>query len=117
LNLSDGRPPTILIVEDINWIRSGMKKSVERYGYRVAEAADDVEAFQALERESPALILTEEQLPTFDSLLARLRDRPDLHSIPIAIVNPDAEDGARLREAFLLPDYDRIASLLTSLRQ
>jgi CheY-like chemotaxis protein len=111
-----GHGSTILIVEDIDWIRSGMKRAVEHYGYRVVEATNDAEAFALLERESPALLLTEEQLPTFDALLARLRERPAWRDLPVVIVNPDADEGARHGDAYLLTDYARIVSLLTSLR-
>ena len=111
---SDGRYPTILIVEDIDWIRARMKRSVEHYGYRVAEATDDVEAVEVAERESPKLILTEEQLPTFDALLARVREHPAFRNVPVVIVNPDADEGARHGDAFVLTGYERIASLLNS---
>ena len=107
--------PTILIVEDIDWIRSGMKKAVEHEGYRAVEAKNDAEAFQLAEGESPELIVTEEELPTFDALMARLREHPTLSSIPVVIVNPDAENGARHGDAYLLADYADIASLLTVL--
>jgi CheY-like chemotaxis protein len=112
-----GYHATILIVEDIDWIRASMKRAVEHCGYRVVEATDDAEAFALLERESPALLLTEEQLPTFDALLARLRQHPAFRDLPVVIVNPDADEGARHGDAYLLPDYAQIASLLTSLRR
>jgi CheY-like chemotaxis protein len=117
MKTTGGRRSTILIVEDIDWIRSSMKRSVERYGYHVAEATNDAEAFTVLERESPAMLLTEEQLPTFDALLARLREHPAFRHLPVAIINPDAGEGARHGDAYLLADYDHIASLLTSLRR
>jgi CheY-like chemotaxis protein len=107
---------TILIVEDIDWIRSGMKRSVEHQGYRVLEATNDAGAFALLERESPAMLLTEEKLPTFDALTARLREHPAFRDLPVVIVNPDADEGARHGDAYLLTDYAHIASLLTSLR-
>jgi CheY-like chemotaxis protein len=113
----DGRPSTILIVEDIDWIRSGMKRSVERYGYRVVEATDDVEAVEVAARESIELILTEEELPTFDALMSRLHEHPTFSNIPVVIVNPDADEGARHGDAFVLTDYDRLASLLASPRE
>ncbi|MCA1564405.1 MAG: response regulator [Acidobacteria bacterium] len=114
---SDGRPATILIVEDIDWIRYGMKKSVERQGYRAAQATDDAEAFEVAERESIELILTEEKLPAFDALMARLREHPALSKVPVVIINPDAEEGARHGDAYLLTDYARISSLLAGLRR
>jgi CheY-like chemotaxis protein len=113
---TDRRGPTILVVEDIGWIRASMKKSVERCGYHVMEAADDAEAFEVAEQESIVLILTEEELPTFDALMARLHEHPSFHSVPVVIINPDAEEGARHGEAFLLTNYDSIAALLASPR-
>jgi len=109
--------PTILIVEDIDWIRSGMKKAVEHEGYHAVEARDDAEAFLIAERESPDLIVTEEELPTFNALMACLREHPTLSSVPVVIVNPDAEDGARYGDAYLLSDYADIASFLAVLRR
>jgi len=113
---SDRQQPTILIVEDIDWIRAGMKTAVEQEGYRVVEATNDTEAFQLAEREPPELILTEEELPTFATLMARLREHATLSSVPVVIVNPDAENGARYGDAYLLADYAVITSLLVVLR-
>jgi CheY-like chemotaxis protein len=111
------RRSTILIVEDIDWIRSSMKRSVEHYGYRVVEATNDAEAFALLEHESPAMLLTEEDVPTFDALTARLREHPVFRDLPVVIVNPDAEEGAHHGDAYLLTDYAHIALLLISLRR
>ena len=110
-----GQIPTILIVEDIDWIRSGMRRAVERQGYRVAEARNDAEAFGFTELQPVDLILTEEELPSFDILMARLREHPALSSVPVVIINPDADDGARLGDAYLLASYADISSLLTVL--
>ena len=109
--------PTILIVEDIDWIRSSMKLSVKSYGYRVIEATNSAEAFEVLERESPEMLLTEEDVPTFDALMARLCEHPSVHNLPVIIINPDADEGARHSGAYLLTDYAHIANLLTSLRR
>ena len=117
MNTAGGHRPTILIVEDIDWIRSGMKQSVERYGYHALEATNEAEAFEVLERESPELLLTEEELPTFNALMARLSNHPAFRNLPVVIVNPDADEGARYGDAYLLTDYAHIASLLTSLRR
>ena len=113
---NSGQPPTILIVEDIDWIRCGMKKAVEGQGYRAVEATNDAEAFELAENESIELILTEEELPTFNDLMMRVSEHPSLSSVPVAIVNPDAEDGARLYDAYLLADFADITSLLAVLR-
>ena len=111
-----GQLPRILIVEDIDWIRSAMKNAVEHEGYRAVEATNDAEAFQIAEREPPELIVTEEELPTFAALMARLRKHATLSSVPVVIVNPDAANGARHGDAYLLADYADITSLLAVLR-
>jgi DNA-binding response OmpR family regulator len=116
MNNSNRQHPTILIVEDIDWIRSGMKNAVEHEGYRAMEATNDAEAFQLAERELPELIVTEEELPTFDALMARFREHATLSSVPVVIVNPDAENGARHGNAYLLADYADITLLLAVLR-
>lgn len=112
---NSGQIPTILIVEDIDWIRSGMRKAVEREGFHVVEASSDAEALEFAELQSIDLILTEEELPTFDDLMARLREHLTLSNVPIVIINPDAEDSARLSDAYLLADYADIPSFLSVL--
>jgi DNA-binding response OmpR family regulator len=113
---SDTQPLTILIVEDRDWIRAGMKKEAEGQGFRVVEARDDQEALAIAQRQGVVLILTEEELPTFNALMDRWRENLSLGNTPVAIVNPDAEDGARYGDAYLLPDYATICSFLESHR-
>ena len=112
MNNSEKRLPTILIVEDIDWIRAGMKREVERQGYHAIEARDDSEALAVAESETIALILTEEEVPTFDALIDRCRAHSALSKTPVAIINADAEDGTRYGQAYLLPDYAAIGSFL-----
>ena len=114
---SDGRHPIVLIVEDIDWIRSGMKKAIERHGYRTVEVRNDAEAFQFPQLEQIELIVTEEELPTFNTLMTRLREHATLSTVPVVIVDPDAENGARHGDAYILPDYADIASLLADLKR
>jgi len=111
------RIPTILIVEDIDWIHAGMRKAVERQGYHVVEARNDAEAFPFAESQSIDLILTEEEVPTFEDLMSRLHQHPTLSSVPVVIINPDAEAGARLGDAYLLADYADISAFLAVLRR
>ena len=109
---NSGHIPTILIVEDIAWIRSGMRKGMEDKGYRVVEARNDVEAVRFAELQPIDLILTEEEVPTFNDLMARLHQHPTLSSVPVVIINPDAEDDARLGDAYLLADDADISTFL-----
>jgi CheY-like chemotaxis protein len=114
MNNSEERLPTILIVEDIDWLRAGMKKEVERQGYHAAEAKDDTEALAVAQREAIVLILSEEELPTFEALMARRLENSPLGKTPVAIINPDAEEGTHYGDAYLLPDYAEIANFLSS---
>ena len=107
---SEARSSLVLIVEDIDWLRSAMTNSLERLGYRTAQATDDAEAFAVVEREPIDVILTEEQMPTFGKLMSRLHSA--LSKVPVVIINPDAEEGARHGDAYLLADYDDICCLL-----
>ena len=112
-----GQIPTILIVEDIDCIRSGMREAVERHGYTVVEARNDAEAFRSAELQSVDLILTEEEVPTFKDLMVLLHQHPTLSTVPVVIIHPDAEDGTRLGDACQLADYADISSFLAVLHR
>jgi CheY-like chemotaxis protein len=100
------------VVEDIGWLRSGMKRTIEGYGFIVVEAADAAEAISVAEHSRPDLIFTEEQLPTFRSLEHYVREHAELSRVPLVIVNPDAEEGTRYGDAIVLTDFDQLGSLL-----
>lgn len=107
----EGRP-LVLVVEDIDWIRGGMVRQLRECGYDVAEAADAAGALALAEGARPALILTEEELPTYAQLAARLAAHPSLASVPVVIINPDEEDCTRYGDSIIISGYDRIAHLL-----
>jgi CheY-like chemotaxis protein len=103
---------TVLVVEDIDSLRSAMRKRIEGYGFAVVEAADAAEAISVAGRVRPDLIFTEEQMPTFGALAQGVREHPELSPVPVVIVNPDAGDGARYGDAVVLTDFDQLWSLL-----
>lgn len=103
---------TVLVVEDIDWLRTGMRRTIESYGFIVVEAADAAEAISVAERVRPDLIFTEEQLPTFSALEKCVREHPELSRVPLVIVNPDAEDGTHYGAAIVLTDFDQLERLL-----
>ena len=110
-NESDVRT-RVLLVEDVDWIRAMMRASLEARGYVVTEARDEREAVTAAERARPGLVLTEEELPTFGALMRSSRSHPALSRVPVAVINPDAEDGALYDGAHVLPDYEQLERLL-----
>lgn len=107
-------PPVILVVEDIKWIRAGMTRTLRRLGFRVVGADDDAEAIEVARHERPNLILTEEQLPGFDALLARVRELPANRRVPVVVVNPDADGETRYGDAVVLTDFGQLRALLLS---
>jgi CheY-like chemotaxis protein len=104
---------TVLVVEDMDWIRAGMKKSLTAYGHRVVEATDSEEAISVAERFHPDLILTEEELPTFAVLMRSLLEHPTLERIPVVIINPDTEQGDSYGDVIILTDYSQLKYALT----
>ena len=84
----------------------------QRKLYRVEYARDPPRSLREVSR----LILTDEELPTFNTLMKRLSEYSTLSSAPVAIINPNAEDGARLGDAYLLADFADITSWLAVLR-
>jgi CheY-like chemotaxis protein len=107
-------PTHVLVVEDVDWIRALMRASLEAHGYAVAEARDAREAVASAELSRPALVLTDEELPTFEALLRSARTHPALAGLHVAVINPDLEDGSRYGDAHVLPDYEHLERLLAT---
>ena len=94
----DGRPvaassqpgPTVLVVEDEDLLRAGIRRLLQNEGFNVLEAADGATALQMLEGTPPdhvALVLTDLRMPVMDGrqLAAALaRRRP---SLPIVFMS------------------------------
>jgi PleD family two-component response regulator len=112
MNLREDRRPSVLIVEDIDWIRSSMKRAVERQGYHVLEATNDEEAITIAETVRPALILTEEAVPNFDVLLRCVQEHSMLRGVPVVIIYPDADENTRFGNALVLTDYEQLDGVL-----
>ena len=113
MNETQNSRATVLVVEDLDWLRAAMRVTIESYGFDVVEAADAAGAISvAAAGIHPDLIFTEEQLPTFRALEHYVRDHTELSRVPLVIVNPDAEDGIRYGNAVVLTDYDQLERLL-----
>ena len=69
------RQPTILVVEDHDDTREMLHMLLERWGCRVVEACNGLEAVEAASRERPQLILMDSRLPFLDGLEATRRIR------------------------------------------
>ncbi len=85
--------PVILLVDDSQFIRNGVKQAMARAGYRVLEAGDGQEALAVLEKglagQGPTieLVVTDVEMPRMDglSLTKRIREHAVLSAMPILL--------------------------------
>ena len=98
-NLSYGMdsPPTILIVDDDDDIRSLMAQLLRPQGYSVTEAGSASEAEASVLKNPPQLILMDLSMPGTDGLSSiwNIRKQPGMATVPIIIVS--AHDAFDLR--------------------
>jgi len=75
----------LLVVEDIPDILRLLDATLKFKGYRVVTAGNGQEALEAIQRERPALIITDILMPKMDgfSLVHRLRINPETRDIPV----------------------------------
>ncbi len=85
----------ILVVEDDETLRSGIRDLLELAGYVVSAANDGAEALELLEQasESPALIVSDIRMPVMDGyrLLEIVRARPEWLTIPFIFLTAKGE--------------------------
>jgi CheY-like chemotaxis protein len=75
----------LLVVEDIPDILRLLDATLKFKGYRVVTASNGQEALEAIQRERPAIIITDILMPKMDgfSLVHRLRINPETREIPV----------------------------------
>jgi len=104
---------TILVVEDIDVISSQMNQLLTKRGHRVLLASNAQDAIRLAEQSHPAMILTDLDLPTLDTLMKLIAEHKDLGELVVAIIDinhPEVSDN-RLR---ILPDYNALDDLIGS---
>ena len=104
---------TILVVEDIDEISSQMHQLLTKRGHRVLLASNAEDAIRIAEQSRPAMILTDLDLPTLDTLMKLIAEHKDLGELVVAIIdiNSPKVTNNRLR---ILPDYDALDNLIGS---
>jgi len=87
----------ILVVEDNPANQLLIQFTLEASGFRVDVAGSAGEALKSIERQRPALILMDIQLPGQDglSLTRQLKADPDLRAIPVVALTARAMAGDR----------------------
>jgi len=79
----------LLVVEDIPDILKLLETTLTFKGYRVITARNGVEALEVIQKERPALIITDILMPKMDgfSLVHRLRIDPKTRNIPVVFLS------------------------------
>lgn len=80
--------PLVLVVDDSITVRRVTQRLLAREGYRVALAADGLQALERLQEERPAVVLSDIEMPRMDGFdLARnIRADAELHELPIIMI-------------------------------
>ncbi|HEX2394577.1 MAG TPA: response regulator, partial [Bacteroidales bacterium] len=81
----------IIVVEDFNTSRQIIKKTLERMGYQVDEAADGREATQYFNGSQVDLVISDYNMPNMDggALVEYIRSKEQYKYIPIFILSTD----------------------------
>lgn len=85
----DNKPGYLLVVEDNSDILRLLDTTLSFKGYRVVTARNGNEALEAIQKERPAVIITDILMPQMDgfSLVHRLRLNPDTRDIPVVFLS------------------------------
>ena len=80
--------PLILVVDDSITVRRVTQRLLQREGYRVALAADGLQALERLQEEQPTVVLSDIEMPRMDGFdLARnIRADAALRELPIIMI-------------------------------
>ncbi|WP_198969172.1 Hpt domain-containing protein [Xylophilus sp. ASV27] len=88
--LADADPgvPLVLVVDDSITVRRVTQRLLRREGYRVALAADGLQALERLQEERPALVLSDIEMPRMDGfdLVRNIRADAALHDLPVVMI-------------------------------
>jgi two-component system chemotaxis sensor kinase CheA len=89
----------VLVVDDALTVRELERSILERAGYAVRVAVDGQDALARLAEERPDLVVTDVEMPHLDGygLVAAIRARPGLESVPVLMVTSRASADDRRR--------------------
>ena len=85
-------PKRVLLVEDFEDSRTGLRKLLEIEGYEVIEAADGAQAIEAALNSKPDIILMDLSLPVIDGIRATKKIREDSAMDGVPIIALSAHD-------------------------
>ncbi|MDB5731504.1 MAG: hybrid sensor histidine kinase/response regulator [Variovorax sp.] len=78
----------VLVVDDSITVRRVTQRLLQREGYRVALAADGLQALERLQQERPAVVLSDIEMPRMDGfdLVRNIRGDASLADLPIIMI-------------------------------
>ena len=90
---------TVLVVDDHDGFRAGIRRLLERHGYHVVEAVDGAQASARAAAVAPDLVLLDVHLPDVDgfTVATRLRRAGTAGAIVLTSTHPAIDYAARLR--------------------
>src|SRR5690606_6754733 len=80
--------PLVLVVDDSITVRRVTQRLLAREGYRVALAADGLQALERLQQERPAVVLSDIEMPRMDGfdLVRNIRSDARLADLPVIMI-------------------------------
>ena len=93
-----GKPPRILIVDDIPQNVDLVRSLMQAEGYEVASASNGLEALAQVAAAPPDLILLDIMMPTLDgyAVCRQLKARPETRLVPIVLITALGDEADKL---------------------
>jgi two-component system NtrC family response regulator len=79
-------PPRILVVDDDDNLRWVLQTQLEQMGYAAATAANGAAALQAIDKDPPALVISDLKMPALSGMELLEQIRRDYPEIPVLII-------------------------------
>ncbi len=117
-------PRVAMIVDDSLSVRRVLTRTLERDGWQVIGAKDGVEALEMLAWANPRVVVLDIEMPRMDGyeLTSLIRNHPDHHDLPIAMLTSRAGDKHRRKaeglgvSAYLVKPFEE-SELLRTVRE
>ncbi len=99
--------PLVLVVDDSITVRRVTQRLLQREGYRVALAADGLQALDRLREERPVMVLSDIEMPRMDGfeLVREIRADDALQDLPVVMITSRIADKHREHAASLGVDH------------
>lgn len=104
----------VLVVEDVSEIAAQIEAMLLRRGHRAVMAANATEAMKIAEADRPQLIITDLDLPTFNSLIESIRLHATLNDLVVAVIDINGPEVDGRSGVTVLNDFNQLDQLLTS---